>query len=768
MKKALFLIAAILAAFPSFAQLTTQPSGFDVVAFKAADLPIRIEVQDSDYTIPGGLKLQVWNNGLKLSDSTTVTVSGDTIKFKLTPAQLAPLTKASFLYLVDPAAVGEPPLVGIGVTVKTGYSPPTGSDKRVYIQKMGNVRVIMGENANTAILAANRATTQKDLAVTAKNQAEAALASTIATLVGRAQMGSHVSLRSNADAIAAWVIVQNGRPRIFYYDASDTTTPDDTAMTVVRGDGKRFKFIFDGHVEYEWFGVSLVTDYADETAKMMRAVNYLRLQGGGKILYGSKIYRGDVYFSAGWNISIEGASPTRSFAMAATINKFAVRIEAGGVNTGNYIKNITFYGADRNRHGLYLNSGTAYQFYNVNFDTCGIGFLSNGSISNSFYSCMFINNYLGSLIGTFNSGHTSIADINGQTVTITVAGVDIQPSEQNFDNCRWFVNKMHLVVDYPSGIFAKCANIKIRGGQMEGGHQGIYIVQPIPLTEFPLAVENVWFENLNGSPTASLYKGVSVPVSDIHFKGGKIVLKNIGIQEAYILNGGELVMEHGVIYHGGDKLHLTDGTYSNKGSFTGKRVVGDNIFLPHYVSTGINVSGVRSFGFYNKTKDRRSRAFIDNLVHSESHGASSTIGGGLTGAETITKVSGGVMDGTCWNVVLPTGNSGLIMPSKTTVADKYYVTNFNIKSTGSAFPMRLDSYSGTGAMNVLDFEVPTSWRSISIVGRGALSGTDQQYFLKNDGLAHTFQISGFQTLVFDTADKLYEFLESDAFTTATP
>ena len=167
MKKTLFLIAVMLAAITGFAQ-DNRPGGYDATAFKLSSFAQTIIIEDVDYTIPSPLKVEVWNNGVKLSDTTSVTVSGDTIRFTLTPGQLAPLTKASFVYLKNGNPVVDPYLIGIAMTVKSGYAVPTGSDKRVYIKSMGNIRVMTGENTAAAIQAANRSTAQKDLAIAAK------------------------------------------------------------------------------------------------------------------------------------------------------------------------------------------------------------------------------------------------------------------------------------------------------------------------------------------------------------------------------------------------------------------------------------------------------------------------------------------------------------------------------------------------------------------------------------------------------------------------
>lgn len=255
MKKTLFLIAALLAAIQGFSQ-DNRPGGYEATAFKLADFHQNIIVMDGDYTIPSSLKVEVYNNGVKLSDTTAVTIVGDTIKFKLTPAQLAPLVRAPVIYLKDTLATVDPYLLAINVTVKSGYATPTGTDKTVYVKKMGNIRVSFVGDASTAIYAANRAKLSEQLAIAARDSSNRILDSMSVNYISRLKFGASPTLRSTTESISAFHLVEGSKSGILYYDPTDLSSADDSVMVIVRSDGKRYKRSASEPVRPEMFGAA--------------------------------------------------------------------------------------------------------------------------------------------------------------------------------------------------------------------------------------------------------------------------------------------------------------------------------------------------------------------------------------------------------------------------------------------------------------------------------------------------------------------------------
>jgi hypothetical protein len=162
-----------------------------------------------------------------------------------------------------------------------------------------------------------------------------------------------------------------------------------------------------------------------------------------------------------------------------------------------------------------------------------------------------------------------------------------------------------------------------------------------------------------------------------------------------------------------------------------------------------------------KHKTNLSTAYDSNKRYSETHGKNSTAGGGWKSV--VTKVNGGLFDGTCWNVICA-NNDGLMTPPITIVKGKIYLSLTTIKTDGPSFTMSLNQTGGTGNfINLSGLVVDNKWRTIAAIGRALNSGKDQAMLNNISGSAKTFQISGWQILEFDTIAELYNFLESSDF-----
>ena len=239
MKKTLFLLAVMLAAIQGFSQTSTVPAGWEATAFKNASLPITI-VMPSSYTIPT-THVEVWNNGVKLSDSTDVTVSGDTIKFTLTKKQLAPFTKESYAYLTTVIGMDTLYLLGVKITAKYGIGIPSGTSKVISLPNIGNVRVSVIGDASTAIAAATRAETARDVSIAARDSARVILDSTNVNLLSQLKVGSIAALRALPVTRPSYQVIQGGRSGFFYLDPADASSADDGNMIIRRGPTDRFK-----------------------------------------------------------------------------------------------------------------------------------------------------------------------------------------------------------------------------------------------------------------------------------------------------------------------------------------------------------------------------------------------------------------------------------------------------------------------------------------------------------------------------------------------
>ena len=259
MKKSLFLIAVMLAAIQGFCQTSTQPPGWEATAFRNANLPVTM-IMPSAYTIPS-LNLEVWNNGVKLSDSTDVTVSGDTVRFTLTKAQIAPFTKESYAYLTTVVGLDTLYLLGVKITVKSGIATPITGIKTINLPNVGNVRVSVVGDATMALQAATAAQNSATTAIAARDAALATVSGINATVLSRVKYGTRAQLRANTDIISVFEVVEGNVSGTFRYNPADVVSADDGVMCIVSGT-KRYQRQYEGPVNLGWW---ITPDYNSTT-----------------------------------------------------------------------------------------------------------------------------------------------------------------------------------------------------------------------------------------------------------------------------------------------------------------------------------------------------------------------------------------------------------------------------------------------------------------------------------------------------------------------
>lgn len=141
---------------------------------------------------------------------------------------------------------------------------------------------------------------------------------------------SMVELRSGiADHRDVVFITADQQSGSFQYDPSDTTTPDDSAMTLVSG-SRRYKRIAT-YVTLEMFGASGDYDYVAQTGtnntyKIQKALNYCSVNGTEiKLLAGKKYLTGTLYL---YKDSIKNPL------YAARPGRVKITGQAGGIATG--------------------------------------------------------------------------------------------------------------------------------------------------------------------------------------------------------------------------------------------------------------------------------------------------------------------------------------------------------------------------------------------------------------------------------------------------
>ncbi|TMV52753.1 hypothetical protein FE783_00725 [Paenibacillus mesophilus] len=108
------------------------------------------------------------------------------------------------------------------------------------------------------------------------------------------------------DPVDLFYVTNRGREGVFYYDASDTASTDNSGTVLVSSSGPRFKRVFDGAIDVKWFGAR-GDGSTDDTAAIRLAIAALR--NGGSLYFPAGEYiidSGCLLFRGLSNVTIFG------------------------------------------------------------------------------------------------------------------------------------------------------------------------------------------------------------------------------------------------------------------------------------------------------------------------------------------------------------------------------------------------------------------------------------------------------------------------------
>lgn len=182
MKKIALLAALLIGSFTLKAQTSTIPANLgEYEVFKAAKVPIAIAMPPA-FTIDTVI-VEIWEKGKKLSDSTVVTISGDTVKFTLSVKQIKPLAgKESYFYVRFDGDSTVAPQIGAKLIPRIGVGIPRNPTRVINLPSIGVIRVSMVGDAGAAIAAANSAIVQANVAKAYRDSTEVLLDSAQTTI----------------------------------------------------------------------------------------------------------------------------------------------------------------------------------------------------------------------------------------------------------------------------------------------------------------------------------------------------------------------------------------------------------------------------------------------------------------------------------------------------------------------------------------------------------------------------------------------------------
>ena len=105
--------------------------------------------------------------------------------------------------------------------------------------------------------------------------------------------GTLADLRASTDPAAdglLYYVTDEGREGFFECDPADTTSPDNTGLTIVTASGARWKRIRpDGRVSVKWFGAR-GDGIADDMAAIQQAIDVVFAEGGGIVFFPKGTY----------------------------------------------------------------------------------------------------------------------------------------------------------------------------------------------------------------------------------------------------------------------------------------------------------------------------------------------------------------------------------------------------------------------------------------------------------------------------------------------
>lgn len=200
---------------------------------------------------------------------------------------------------------------------------------------------------------------------------------------------------------------------LFWKDASDTTSADNTGLVIVDTAGNRWKRLYNGLVSVRWFGAR-GNNAADDRSAIQNAINTVAAHNttskGNEIFFPAGFYRTSstlIINKAGVSFLGEGNATTRIISTFAAGD--VLRIDSV---SGNTIDNIGFDTTVTRTSGAYINVHNTYNTRLRNLviinGYTGISFTSNGS----FYDC-YVENFLingasrnGIAAGETGTGHS--------------------------------------------------------------------------------------------------------------------------------------------------------------------------------------------------------------------------------------------------------------------------------------------------------------------------------------------------------------------------
>lgn len=580
-----------------------------------------------------------------------------------------------------------------------------------------------GKQAALGFTPANAATVTTQLAAKSDTATVGNLSRT------RTPYTTTTGLRAGAVGNAITVILSDTWGYTFQYDPNDSTTPDDSVMTIRFGN-RRYKRITD-RIKPEFWGGNPFDAISDKVA-IQKAFDFgakqVYFSYGTWLAYGIDTKNSDIQGSSSGNTFIKCNGGTEIFILGYDGPHWRRRI----------IENIALDGNLKSYNGLTFKALVStevsgrWTVKNVSFKNFNKAIeKTNGNIGNYFEHCVFQGN---------DFGYYAVGTVS----PYMHAGFD------TFYECTWETTALAgIYINSPVGGTGGTMVIR---GHFESNPGFCVFVKDYTQTVFsPIQFDQFWGE-INATAASVTIDGVAYTPKEIYLNNcGNFTFTNSAVGSIQVINSSGNFDNTRFNANGSNSQDsLSVVTVSN--------IVADGIKMPFLTNSIRKIDRTLGSigGIVLNSPHRQKLAKNQNKIYEQGFQNSITIGGsvGMVGV----KMKGGPTLDSCNRYTLTPGQTN-ITPTVNITAGKYYVATVAIRQVSDQRPQFIQIGYGTVMANHHEeLLVKGKWKTLATVGKAIETNNVALYFASSGQAANAvFDLQAFQIVEFNTEAEAIEY-----------